>query len=156
MVRKIYVRDLREGEKLTTVFRVTRKHRNTGRSGKPFVALSLADKTGEVDARIFDKIDENDAAFGAGDYVLIEGEVITFHGKRQVVIARVDRLDPEPMDPKEFTPPAPAPEPEREAPREARDGHRTVALIREQVDRVSDPFVRRLLIAFLDDKDIVA
>src|SRR5438094_10326182 len=102
MVRKVYVKDLREKEPLHTVFLVTKKQKTTGRSGKPFIVLTLADKTGEVDARVFDDADKHDAVFASGDYVLVQGESITFHGKPQVVIKRIERLDPEPIDRKEF------------------------------------------------------
>ena len=36
MVRKVYVRDIKEKERLHTVFRVCRKQKNQGRSGKAF------------------------------------------------------------------------------------------------------------------------
>src|SRR5260370_31019868 len=100
-VRKVYVRDLEEKERVQTVFLVTRKARNVGRTGKTFLVLMLADKTGDIDARIFDGIDELEAQFAVGDYVLVQGEVITFHAKLQILISSLERLDPEPIHPKQ-------------------------------------------------------
>ncbi len=148
LVRKVYVKDLRPNDRLLTVFRVTRKQKNVGRSGKAFLAISLADRTGEVDARIFDQVDRFEPAFAVGDYVLVQGDVITFHGRPQVLIASVERLDPEPIDEREFTP---LPEPRAE---ERPEGSRVVAQIRDIVERVADPYVKRLLLAFLDDPEI--
>ena len=104
-VRKIYVRDLQPKERIQTVFLVTKKGRQVSRNGKPFLVLTLSDRTGDVDARIFDRTDELESKFLQSDYVLVEGQVISFHGKPQVVIDTLDRLEPEPIDPKEFIAP---------------------------------------------------
>jgi 3'-5' exoribonuclease len=151
-VRKIYVRDLREKERLHTVFKVTRKELVTARSGKSFLALTLVDRTGEVDARIFERVEERERTFKGDDYVLVQGQVISFHGKPQVVIEKLERLDPEPIDAREFQPPPAAPAPSASTPA-AGDAGRGAAVvqIREIVERVQDPHVRALLLAFLDD-----
>jgi 3'-5' exoribonuclease len=144
-VRKVYVRDLDEGEHVNTVFLVTRKARNVGRSGKTYLSLVLTDKTGDVDARIFDGVDQVESHFGVGDYVLVQGEVITFHGKPQIVISGLEHLDPEPIDRKEFAPQQPH-----------QGANRIVTQIREMVGRVHDPQVKALLLAFLEEPHIAA
>ncbi len=144
-VRKVYVRDLEEGERVHTVFCVTRKARNVGRSGKTYLSLVLTDKTGDIDARIFDGVDQVESTFGVGDYVLVQGEVISFHGKPQVLISSLEHLDPEPIDRKEFAPS-----------QTQHDGKRIVTQIRELVGRVHDPHVKALLLAFLEDSQVVA
>ncbi|WP_415835217.1 OB-fold nucleic acid binding domain-containing protein, partial [Corallococcus soli] len=188
-VRKVYAVDLREKDRVNTVFRVTKKEKVSARSGKVFLSLSLADKSGTVDARVFDKVDALEPTFQSGDYVLVQGGVIVFHGRTQVVVEAVERLDPEPLDPKEFEPP-PAPpaeaKPAAEAkepkeprePKEARapeaakeprepkaeprheggaGGARAVGQIRELInERVNDPYVKQLLVAFLDDAQVSA
>lgn len=149
MVRKVYAKDLREKDQVHTVFKVTKKQKTQSRGGKTFLMVTLADKTGELEARVFDDVDAADGAFAAGDYVLVRGEIITFHGRAQLVIAKVERLDPEPIDPKEFTPP-------EKAPSEPEHNDKPVTQIREVVGRVHDPFVKKLLFAFLDDPQIAA
>jgi 3'-5' exoribonuclease len=147
-VRKIYARDLETKERLITVFLVTRKAHHVGRSGKPYLTLVLSDKTGDVDARIFDSVEAVEPTFAVGDYVLVEGQVITFHGKPQVLVEKLERLDPEPIDRKEFAAPVPTREvgPSREAPR--------VGQILELVEKVQDPHVKALLLSFLNDPEI--
>jgi 3'-5' exoribonuclease len=164
-VRKVYVRDLREKQPVFTVFRVTRKARHTARNGKTFLMLSFGDRTGEVDGRVFENVEALESTFRLDDYVLVKGQVVSFHGKPQVIAESIDRLDPEPIDPAEFALPAPppaespAPQPARipgVAPAEARpaDGSRAVTQIRELVERVEDPHVKALLLAFLDDPEV--
>ncbi len=151
MVRKVYVRDLHEKDRVLTVFRVVKKQKNTSRGGKTFLAVTLADRTGEIDARVFDDVERLEPVFQVDDYVLVTGSVISFHQKPQVVIEKIERLDPEPIDPKEFAYAAP---PTAEAERGAAGDGRAVAQIRELVERVQDGHVRKLLLAFLDDPEI--
>jgi len=160
-VRKVYVRDLREKQAVVTVFRVTRKARHTARNGKTFLVVGFGDRTGEIDGRIFERVEAAEGAFQVGDYVLVKGQVVAFHGKPQLVAETVERLDPEPIDAAEFAPPpaesppapaARAPEPSGETP--AADGIRAAAQIRDLVERVEDPHVKALLLAFLDDPEV--
>jgi len=121
-IRKIYAKDLKNGEAVHTVFKATRKEKAASRAGKPYLSLTLTDRTGEVDGRVFENVEAADTAFAQGDYLLLKGRVGQFHGKLQLVVDRLERLDPEPIDPREFeftAPPAPAPEPrEEKKPRE--------------------------------------
>lgn len=117
-IRKIYAKDLKRGETVHTVFRAARKEKHTSRSGKAFLALTLVDRTGEVDGRVFENVEAADGAFGVDDYLLLKGKVGEFHGKTQIVVDRLERLDPGPIDEKEFafTPaPPPAAKEHREA-----------------------------------------
>ncbi|MBL8953563.1 MAG: hypothetical protein JNK82_22500 [Myxococcaceae bacterium] len=108
-MRKVFAKDAKPGATLNTVFRVADKNRHTAKSGKVFLTMTLLDKSGRLDGRIFDNVDAAEAGFENGDYLLVSGKVALFHGKTQLVIEKLEKLDPGPMDEKEFTPP-PAPE----------------------------------------------
>jgi RecG-like helicase len=125
-IRKIYVKDLKLGEGIHTVFRAAHKEKHTSRGGKSFLALTLVDRTGEIDGRVFENVGAADQAFSADDYLLVKGKVGQFHGKPQVVVERLERLDPGPIEASEFAytpaPPSPAPEkPSHEKQREPRE-----------------------------------
>lgn len=110
-IRKIYVKDLKVGEVVHTVFRAAFKEKHTSRGGKSYLALSLVDRTGDVDGRVFDNVDAADQAFSTDDFLLVKGKIGQFHGKTQIVVERLERLDPGPIDAAEFAyvaPPAPA------------------------------------------------
>lgn len=125
-IRKIYAKDLKNGEALHTVFKATRKEKAASRAGKPYLSLTLTDRTGEVEARVFENVEAADGAFTQGDYLLLKGRVGNFHGKSQIVIERLERLDPEPIDPKEFeftAPPADAKAEPKAEPRREDEAH---------------------------------
>src|SRR5262245_400659 len=73
--RKVYVRDLKDGDRVEMVFRVVGKSRRVT-SGKPFLVLTLADRTGQLDARVISGVNAADEAFMAGDHVLVTGVLL--------------------------------------------------------------------------------
>ena len=155
-IRKIYAKDLKVGDAVHTVFRAAGKDKVTSRAGKTFLTLSLVDKTGEVDSRVFDNVENVETAFGDDDYLLVKGKVIAFHGKPQLVIDTVERLDPGPIDAKEFAytaPPAPPqPEPAKhDAHAPKGGGHR--ALKQRILELIDDPKVAQGLDALLRHLD---
>jgi DNA polymerase III alpha subunit len=106
VVRKVFARDVKTGQTVNTVFRVGDKERHTAKSGKVFLSMTLFDRSGRLDGRIFDNVEAAEAAFANDDYLLVSGKVSLFHGKPQLIVERLEKLDPGPMDPNEFTPPA--------------------------------------------------
>lgn len=119
-IRKVFVKDLKAHDALHSVFKAGKKERLTSRGGAPYLAITLVDRTGEVDARVFENVDAAQAAFEVGDYLLIKGKVGHFHGKPQIVIEAIERLDPEPIDPKDFEYVAPPPKEAKEPKTEPR------------------------------------
>jgi len=114
-IRKLYVKDVKIGADVHTVFKAVKKAKVTARSGKVFLSLTLVDKSGELDARVFDNIEAAEGAFTEGDYLLVKGRTIAFHGKPQLVLDTLERIDPGPIDAAEFayTAPPPSERPER-------------------------------------------
>jgi 3'-5' exoribonuclease len=153
---KTWVKDVKEGERLKSVFLVARKATPTAKSGKTYLAVTLTDKTGELEARAFDKLEELGAGFEEKDYLEVEGPVGTFQGRPQLRLEAVAKVDAAGLDAAEFiwaAPPEPK-KPERPATTESDD-----ALWRELlvlIDAVVDPHVKELIAAFLGDEDFAA
>jgi hypothetical protein len=154
-IRKIYARDLKIGDTVHTVFKAAGKEKVTSRAGKTFLTMALVDKTGEVDSRIFDGVEAAETSFRDDDYLLVKGKVIAFHGKPQLVIDALERLDPGPIDAKEFAytaPPAPAPEaPARHETPKGSGGHR--AIKQRILELLDDPKVAQGLDALMRHLD---
>jgi 3'-5' exoribonuclease len=85
---KIWVKDVKEGERVKSVFLVARKAVPTAKSGKTYLAVTLQDRTGELEARAFERVDELAAAFDEKEHVEVEGLVGTFQGKPQLRLCR--------------------------------------------------------------------
>jgi 3'-5' exoribonuclease len=151
---KIWVKDVKEGEKLKSVFLVARKAVPTAKSGRNYLSVTLHDKTGELEARAFEHVDEFAQAFMEKDYVEVDGQVGTFQGKPQLRVESATKVDAATVEPSEFVwvaPPEPK-KPEKPAGGEVEEGlwRDLVAL----VEALSDPHLKALVQAFLEDDDV--
>jgi 3'-5' exoribonuclease len=151
---KIWVKDVKEGEKLKSVFLVARKAVPTAKSGRTYLSVTLHDKTGELEARAFERVEELAQAFLEKDYVEVDGQVGTFQGKPQLRVESATKVDAATVEPSEFTwvPPPEPKKPEKQGGGEVEEGlwRELVAL----VEALSDPHVKALVQAFLEDDDV--
>src|SRR5215208_2809516 len=109
---KIWVKDVKEGDRPKSVFLVARKATPTAKSGKAYLSVTFQDKTGELEARAFEKIEETSALFEEKDLVEVEGIVGTFQGKPQLKIETIAKVDAAALEAAEFVW-VPAPEPKK-------------------------------------------
>jgi 3'-5' exoribonuclease len=153
---KIWVKDVKEGEKVKGVFLVARKAIPTAKSGKTYLSVTLHDKTGELEARAFERVDELSPTFEEKDLVEVEGLVGTFQGKPQLRLELAVKADPAGLDLAEFVwaPPPEPKKPEKSGPNEQEEAAwKELAAL---VDAVSDENVKKLIRAFLDDEDVAS
>ncbi len=153
---KIWVKDVKEGERVRSAFVVARKAIPTAKSGKTYLAVTLHDKTGELEARAFEKVEELAPRFEEKDHVEIEGQIGLFQGKPQLRIESVQKLDPAVagLDLADFIfiPPPEPKKPEKPGFSEAEE-----TLWQELhglVEAVTDQHVKSLVKAFLADDDV--
>jgi 3'-5' exoribonuclease len=95
---------LRPGQEIEGVFACTRKDRLVARSGTPYLALELRDRTGAIPARAFRDADLLAGRFDRGDLVRVAGRVERFRDELQVEVRSVARAAAEAADPAEFLP----------------------------------------------------
>ena len=88
------MKDVKEGERVKAIFAVTRKAVPTAKSGKTYLAATLVDRTGEIEARSFDRVDEFSALFEEKDLVEVEGAIGSFQGKPQLRFETIVKVDP--------------------------------------------------------------
>jgi 3'-5' exoribonuclease len=93
---------LRAGDELVGVYACTRKDRLTARTGTPYLALELRDRTGALPARVFRDADLLAGCFERGDLVRVAGRVERFRDELQVELRAIERA--EAADPAAFLP----------------------------------------------------
>jgi 3'-5' exoribonuclease len=95
---------MRAGEEVTGVYACTRKDRLTTRTGQPYLAIELRDKTGAIPGRVFREADVMSGRFDRGDLVRIAGRVERFRDELQIDLKTVARVADEEADPAQFLP----------------------------------------------------
>src|SRR3712207_2771008 len=82
---------LRPGDEVDGIYACTRKDRLTARSGVPYLALELRDRTATVPARAFRDADVLGGRFERGDLVRVRGRAERFRDELQIDVRRIDR-----------------------------------------------------------------
>ena len=93
---------LRAGDEVDAVFACARKDRLQARSGLPYLALELRDRSGAIQARAFRDADVLAGRFERGDLVHVRGRVDRFRDELQVEVQSITRAVA--ADPAEFLP----------------------------------------------------
>jgi 3'-5' exoribonuclease len=95
---------LRAGDEIAGVFACTRKDRLLSRSGTPYLAVELRDRTGALGGRVFRDADLHAGRFERGDLVRVAGRVERFRDELQVELRAIARAEPGEADPAAFLP----------------------------------------------------
>lgn len=99
-----YIEQLREGERISDVYLCKFKQSAVTKNGKAYENIILQDKTGTVDAKIWDPNSAGIGDFDQMDYIYVHGEVSNFQGTLQVSIKRVSKASEGDFDPADYLP----------------------------------------------------
>jgi 3'-5' exoribonuclease len=143
-MKQLFVSDLpqQENQTITTFFLVHMKSRRTTREGKPYLALRLADRTGTVEARMWDEVEEVASEFEQGDVVKVEGTVENYRGEAQLKVRRLRRAKPDEVETVDFLPQTKA------------DVEALYAELSAIARGVANDHLRVLLLAVLEDPEL--
>ena len=86
-----FIETLREGEKVGDIYLCKYKQAAVTKNGKAYENVILQDKTGIIDAKIWDPDSQGIDDFSAMDYVDIVGDVTNFQGAHVQIRSRVRR-----------------------------------------------------------------
>jgi 3'-5' exoribonuclease len=99
------VADLKPGREVEGVYACVRKDRLTARTGSPYLALELRDRSGSLPARVFRDADFLAGQFERGDLVWVAGRVERFRDELQLDVRTIRKAEPgDAADPAEFLP----------------------------------------------------
>lgn len=84
-----FIKDLTEGERVNDVYLCRKKQSALTKAGKPYESLTLQDKTGTLDAKIWEPGSMGIDDFDEMDYIFVTGDVTSFQGANQLNIKRV-------------------------------------------------------------------
>ncbi len=99
-----YIEALKEGEHVSEIYFCKQKQSLTTKAGKPYDSLILQDKTGTIDAKIWDVSSQGIYDFEAMNYVDVVGEVVSFQGALQLNIKTIRPVSDGGCDPTEYMP----------------------------------------------------
>ena len=139
-----YVNDLLEPAKepITSSFLVRSKEIRQKKTGELYLSLMLGDRTGELDAKMWDNVSEVIDSFERDDFVKVKGMIQIFHNRPQMTIHKLRRMDDSEIDFSDYFPSS------------RRDPDEMWAELSGIVTGVTNPHLKGLLEAMFGDPDI--
>lgn len=138
--KRQFVADLTAGDAIADVFYLRDVSQRLARSGEPFLAVKLTDRSGSIDGRAWGEDARRlEGGVRAGSYCRCEGSVVSFRGGLQVNIRQAVAFDKGAVEPADFLPSS------------YRDRDELTGFLQYFVTEVYDPDYRSLLESFFGD-----
>jgi 3'-5' exoribonuclease len=145
-MKKQFVRDLHPGKRVLGFFLVRHKQLEPfrDRTRGEFLTLVLADRTGEILARVWEEAPALAETFEQGQVVKVQGEVEEYLGRWQVIVAKLRPAKPDEYDLADMLPST------------ERDMDEMLAALRAAIEEIEEPHLKALAAHFFEDEDFVA
>ncbi len=139
----LWIKDITSEDKVRSSYLVRRKTLGTTQKGDPFLSLVLADRTGEVDGKIWNDAETLSSQFQEGDVCEVKGNAGSYRGRIQIRVSGIKALK-EAADPSIFLESAPA------------DTSEMMKSLRGILRGVKNGHLKRLIERFLGDQRFVS
>lgn len=105
-MKEFYVRDAAqfENKNVTTCFVVASKQVKPRKTGEPYIALTLADRTGHIDAKVWDNVAEVVDTFEQDDFVKIKGLINKYNQRFQLTVHKLRKCEESEIDFADYLP----------------------------------------------------
>lgn len=136
------IASLEVGQTVTGVFLVTYKDVRQKKGGDYFLSLTLADRTGDIDAKMWDNVDKIMDTFERDGFVRVKGVAQVHLNKLQFTVHTLQAVAESEVELGDFFPAS------------ARDSEHMFAELRAHIDGFTNPHLKALLNAVFDDAGI--
>src|ERR1700736_4563716 len=137
-----FVTDLGSEQVITTFFLVHEKEIRNTREGKSYLRLELGDRSGTIEARMWDLFETIAKDINRDDFVKVQARVEIFRNKPQLALQQVRRAKPEEIDLVDFFP------------HTKEDVDKLSARLLESAAAISNPWLKMLGTEFVTDPKI--
>jgi 3'-5' exoribonuclease len=137
-----YVSELQPNQIITATLLVQHKEVRQKRSGEPCLSMILGDRTGEIEARMWDNVADVMDTFERDDFLKVRGLLQVYHNRLQLTVHRLQKQTEDAIDFTDFYPTS------------ARSADEMFAELRSIVASVANPHLNALLSAIIEDPEI--
>jgi len=141
----LFIQEMHEGMKIAGIYLCKSKNAAVTRNGKSYENVMLMDRTGTIDAKIWEPDSAAIDDFDALDYVDIIGDVTKYNGNLQLSLKRVRKAQEGEYEPKDYLPVS------------DKNPEEMFRALMTYLDKVENPFLHRLLeIFFREDEELAS
>lgn len=131
-----------ENQTITASFVVAAKQVKPKKSGEPYLALTLADRTGILDAKMWDGVPETMGLFEQDDFVKVRGLINKYNGRFQMTVHKLRKLEEAEIEYGDYLP------------KTTKNIDELWAKVGGYVESFSNPHLKALIQAFMADAEI--
>src|ERR1700682_1752865 len=131
-----------ENKVITSSFVVVTKQVKPKKTGEPYLALTLGDRCGQIEAKMWDNVEDSIDAFEQDDFLKVKGLLNKYKNRFQITIHKLRRLGESEIDFSDYLP---------KTTKDIGELWRTLATL---VASFRDPHLKSLVEAFMSDPEI--
>ena len=143
-MKTLFIKDLAADQSITGFFLVHEKEIRNTNTGKPYLRMELGDRSGKVEARMWDQFDALAKDVARDDFVKVQARVEIYRGKPQLSLLQFRRAKPEEIELGDFLP---------------HTTHDVVAMYKqlfEYAEGMKNPWLKQLVKKILSDPQVEA
>jgi 3'-5' exoribonuclease len=141
-MERTFIKDIRENDAVEGVFWVKEKAIPVSRTGAPYLRLRLADRTGEIEARVWDGVEDLADLFTRDDFIRIKAQATSYQDKIQLNIKSLKKAGDDEVALEDFLASS------------VRDPDEMLAELVEIGQGIENPYLRQLVMAFLENAEL--
>ena len=140
-----FIADLADGQAVSSLFLVREKEvRTSARTGKSWLELNLADRSGTIAAKMWDNFEAIAKTFECDDVVRIRGRVKLYNGSKELTLEQIVPCEEKDYELGDFLP------------HTKYDVEKMWAELRAAIAGMKNPWLQKLLASVVDDPQIAA
>ncbi len=145
-MKEFYISDCArvENETITSMFVVALKQVKSKKSGELYLSLVLADRSGQVQANMWDNVADAISGFEQDDFVKVKGVVHKYNGRWQLTVHKVRKLGESEIDYADYLP------------KTSKDIEQLWQTVCNFVESFQNPWLKSLINEFIADEALVA
>ncbi|MGA2686802.1 MAG: OB-fold nucleic acid binding domain-containing protein [Candidatus Korobacteraceae bacterium] len=145
-MKEFYISDCArmENQTITSLFVVALKQVKSKKSGELYLSLVLADRSGQVQANMWDNVAEAISGFEQDDFVKVKGVVHKYNGRWQLTVHKMRKLGESEIDYSDYLP------------KTSKDIEQLWQTLCSFVESFQNPWLKSLIKEFIADEALVA
>jgi 3'-5' exoribonuclease len=137
-----YVNEVEPNQTITGVFLVSSKEVRQKKTGEPYLSLILTDRTGDLEAKMWDNASEAMETFGKDNFIRVKGMIQIFQNRPQLSIHKLQPVAETEIDIADFLPAS------------KRNRDEMFRELKSLIADFTDPFLKTLLESIFGDETI--
>jgi 3'-5' exoribonuclease len=138
---RTFIKEIRENDIVEGVFWVKEKATPLSRSGAPYLRVRLADRTGEIEGRVWDGVEEFADLFERDDFIRIKAQATSYQDRVQLNIKSIKKVKDTEVSLDEFLPSS------------TRDPEEMLVELMEISQGIENVYLKKLVMAFLENEE---